>query len=210
MRHSFRSTAIAMCLLAAACADSDMGAEYFEISEEESALQFYGPGLAGGYRQFLTGEDQHFVRRTLATYGPQSGEFPFARMYYSETPPNRYFARSLPIEDTIEQWGWFSDKTVEIGAALETVNAIGRVDFLTLTADGVACVIWLQAFGPAEGTGVGSRLLNGFYCRGPGSMMTNSEAESIVKLVGHKEYGAVTPPRDWSAAAPPSSLRAAA
>jgi len=181
--------------LAGGCAATDIGTEYIEISEEESGLQFYGPGLAGGYRHILTGRDDHFVRRTVATYGPTSGEYPFARIYFSETPPDRYFARSLPVVDTIEQW--FSDKSYEIGATAETVNTIGRVDFVTVTVEGTACVVWLQTFGEKDGTGVGTGLINGFYCRGEGPMMTISEAEFIVKLVGHREHGVVDPPAGW-------------
>lgn len=195
MKRAWRVLVLAVSVLAGACTDSDIGTEYIEISEEESGLQFYGPGLAGGYRQILTGQDSHFVRQTIATYGPKSGEFPYARIYFTETPPDRFFARSLPVEDTLEQW--FSDKTIEVGVSATAVNAIGRVDFVTATVDGVACVVWLQTFGAKDNTGVGTGLINGFYCRGQGSTMTTSEAEYIVKLVGHREHGAIEPPTGW-------------
>jgi len=195
---------LAAFAFAEGCAETDIGTEYVEISEEESALQFYGPGLAGGYRQVLTGEDEHFVRRTVATYGPKSGEFPFARIYFSETPPDRYFARSLPVVDTIDRW--FRERTYQIGVKASAVNAIGRVDFVTATVDGAACVVWLQTFGAKDGTGVGTGLINGFYCRGPGSMMATSEAESIVKLVGHREEGAIAAPQGWGGG-PPAAVQ---
>jgi hypothetical protein len=199
-RSAWLLLALAISSLAGACTGADIGSEYIDVSEDESELLFYGPGLAGGYRQFLTGQDEQYVRRTMATYGPQRGEFPFARIYLSETPPMRHFTRVPPVEKTIEQWGWFGNKTVKIGAVDATVNTIGRIDFVTATADGVACVLWLQTFGPREGSGVGTRVLDGYYCRGRGPMMPVSEAESIVRLVGHKEYGAVEPPAGWSAA----------
>ncbi len=200
--------ALAGPAIVGACTGADIGAEYIEVSEAESELLFYGPGLAGGYRQFLTGQDQHYVRRTIATYGPQRGEFPFARIYLSETPPQRHFTRALPVEKTIEQWGWFKNKTIEIGASDATANAIGRIEFVTMTADGVACMVWLQTFGPREGTGVGTRLLNGYYCKGEGPMIATAEAEAIVKVVGHRRYGAVEPPAGWSAAATAPADRA--
>lgn len=201
--------ALAIAGFAGSCADTDIGPQYVEISERESGLQFYGPGLAGGYRQFLTGRDNHYVLRTLATYGPKSGGFPFARIFYTETPPDRYFARSIRVEDTLKHWGWFSHKAIETGATEDSVNALGRVEFVTVTADGIACVVWIQAFGMGEGTGAGSRLLNGYYCRGRGPMMTAAEAESIVKLVGHKTYGVVPPPEGWSTAGAPNIEAAA-
>jgi len=201
--------ALAISALAGACTAADIGPEYVEVSEEESELLFYGPGLAGGFRQFLTGQDQHFVRRTIASYGPKRGEFPFAAIYFSETPPQRHFTRVLPVKKTIEQWGWFENKSIEFGASGATANTIGRIEFAAATADGVACVIWLQMFGPREGTSAGTRLLNGYYCRGEGPMISAAEAESIVKLVGHRKYGAVEPPARWSAEAAPSTLIAA-
>lgn len=201
MKRVWLLIVLAACVSAGGCAATDIGTEYVEISEEESGLQFYGPGLAGGYRHFLSGQDDHFVSRTVATYGPKSGEYPFARIYISETPPDRYFARSMPVEDTVKQW--FADKTIEMGATASAVNAIGRVDFITAIVDGVACVVWLQTFGTKDNTGVGTGLLNGYYCRGRGSMMTASEAEFIVKLVGHREHGTVEPPAGWSAATVP-------
>jgi len=195
--------ALDVSAFAGACTSADIGPEYIEVSEEESGLLFYSPGLADGFRQFLTGHDHHYVRRTIATYGPKAGKFPFARMYFAETPPNRHFTRALPLEKTIEQWGFFQNKTIEAGETASTVNAIGRIDFATATADGVACVVWLQIFGPREGSGVGTRLLNGYYCAGAGVMMSLSEAESIVRLVGHRKYGAVEPPAGWSVVATP-------
>ncbi len=190
---------MAVFALAGACTNGDIGPEYLEVSEVESRLQFYGPGLAGGYRLFLTGKDSHFVRRTIATYGPVSGEFPFARMYLAETPPTRHFTRVRPVKEGIEQWDWFRGKTIEIGASGDAVNAIGRIEYAAATADGIACVAWLQTFGPREGTGVGTRVLSGFYCKGTGTMPSAAEAESIVRLVGHRTYGAIEPPTGWAA-----------
>lgn len=192
--------ALAVSALAGGCTGTDIGSEYIEISEDESDLQFYGPGLAGGYRQFITGQNEQYVRQTMATYGPRRGEYPFARIYLSETPPMRHYTRVVPVEETIDHWGWFKSKTVKKGAIGATVNTIGRIDFVTATADGVACVFWLQTFGPRDDGGVGTRVLDGYYCRGQSPMISVSEAEAIVRLVGHKEYGAIEAPRGWAPA----------
>ncbi len=199
IRHARRILVLAVFALAGACTSGDIGPEYLEVSEEESKLQFYGPGLAGGYRLFLTGKDNHFVRRTIASYGPVSGEFPFARMYLAETPPTRHFTRVQPVKEGLEQWDWFRGKALEIGASGDTANAIGRIEYAAATADGIACVAWLQTFGPREGTGVGTRVLSGFYCKGKGTMPSTAESESIVRLIGHRTYGAIEPPAGWTA-----------
>ncbi len=190
--------AMAASMLAGGCTASDIGPEYVNIDEEESEVLFFGPGLAEGYRQVLTGTDEKFVHRTVALYGPKAGIFPHARIRYAETPPGRQFKRDLKAEATIKHWGWFRDKTVETGATGVTVNAMGRIGYAAATADGVACLVWRQPMGIRDNGGVGTRLLSGYYCKGEGPMISAAEAESIVKLIGHREYGPIDPPEGWS------------
>ncbi len=206
-RTAMALTALAVSALLGSCTGADIGPEYVEVSEEESQLVFYGPGLAGGFRRFLTGQDGHFVRRTIGEYGPRQGEFPFAMIYLSETPPNRHFTSVPKVEETVEHWGWFSSKSVEIGGVSSAVNGIGRIDYAIASADGIACVVWLQTSGPREGTGVGTLVLNGYYCKGEGPMMRAPEAESIVRLIGHRKLGAVAAPEGWLAAVAASAER---
>lgn len=189
--------AVAASVLAGACTGGNIGPEYVNVNEEESGLLFYGPGLAEGYRQIITGTDQKFVRRTVAMYGPKTGKYPHARIHYAETPPGQRFKRDVTAEATIRHWGWFRDKTVETGATGTTVNAMGRIGYAAATADGIACLVWRQQMGLRENGGAGTRLLSGYYCKGEGPMISAGEAESIVKLIGHREYGPVDPPRGW-------------
>jgi len=190
--------AVVVSLLAGGCTGGDIGPEYVSINEEESGLLFYGPGLADGYRQVLTGTDQKFVRRTVARYGPQTGKYPHATIYYAEMPPGRQFKRDVPAKATIGHWGWSRDKTVKTGATGVAVNAMGRIGYAAATADGVACLVWRQPMGIRDNGGTATRLLAGYYCRGDGPMISAAEAESIVKLIGHREYGPIEPPEGWS------------
>ena len=190
--------AMAAYALLGACTGGDIGPEYVNISEEESGLLFYGPGLAEGYREILAGTDQKYVRRTVAMYGPQTGKYPYALVYYAETPPGRQFKRDVPAAATIKTWGWFKNKTVETGAAGTAVNAMGRIDYATAKADGIACLVWRQPMGSRDNGGVGTRLISGYYCRGEGPMISAAEAVSIVKRIGHREYGPIDPPEGWS------------
>ncbi len=188
---------MALFVLAGACAADDIGPDYVNVSEEQSGLLFYGPGLAGGYRQFITGTDRRFVRRTIANYGPHTGSYPFARIRYAEMPAGRQIKYDVAARATIGHWGLFRDRTLETGASGTTSNAIGRIGYATARADGVACVIWRQPIGPRENGGAGTRLISGYYCRGEGPMITAAEAESIVKQIGHREYGPIEPPIGW-------------
>ena len=180
----------------AGCAAEALGPEYREISEEESGLQFYAPGLEGGYRNIIIGQDAKFIKRMIAVYGPQQGEFPRGQLALIEMPPGRHFTRVNPPGDTIEKWGAFENRNIVRGPTGTAVNKIGRIEYAAFQADGVACVIFRQPFGTIYDTGRGTRLLDGFYCKGEAAMMSAAEAESIVRLVGHHDYGRIAPPSE--------------
>ena len=113
---------LGLAALIAGCAGDDLGTQFTEISEADSGLLFYGPGLAGGYRRFLTGRDEQHVKRTTGLYGPREGEFPRASMHFMEMPPGRHFTRIAKITDAIEAWGWFKERKTETGAQGTAVN----------------------------------------------------------------------------------------
>jgi hypothetical protein len=198
MRRQRKIVAIlALSVIVAACDTDDLGTQYTEIGEEESGLLFYGPGLAGGFRRFLVGHDEHHIKRTTASYGPRAGDLPHAQLYFVEMPPGRHFTRLAPVEDMIESWGFFENKTIVRGGKGSAVNVLGRIDYLTFTADSIACVIWRQPLGIKHDRGVGTILLDGYYCKGEGPMMSGAEAEIVVKRIGHRKLGIVDPPAGW-------------
>ena len=198
MRRQGKICAIlALSAIVAACGTDDLGTQYTEIGEEESGLLFYGPGLAGGFRRFLVGRDEQHIKRTTATYGPRAGDLPHAQLYFVEMPPGRHFTRLSPVEEMIEGWGYFENKTIVQGSKGSAVNVLGRIDHLTFTADGIACVIWRQPLGIKHDRGVGTILLDGYYCKGEGPMMSAAEAKAILKLIGHRKLGPVKPPPEW-------------
>lgn len=184
----------------AACAGESLGPEYREISEEESGLQFYAPGLAGGYRNILSGQDDKFVKRMIAVYGPKQGEFPHGQLILTEMPPGRHFTRIDPPADKIEEWGQFENRQIVRGTTGTAINAIGRIAYAAFQADGMACIIFRQPFGTVYGTGRGTNLLDGYYCKGGAGMINKGEAVSIVKAIGHRKYGVVSRPSGWPSA----------
>jgi len=176
-------------LLLAGCTQDALGPEYREVSEQESGLRFDAPGLEGGYRKVLKGQDERYVNRTMAVYGPQQGEYPRGQLVLIEMPPERHFARVDTPQDTIRAWSIFEDRKIVLGPTGTAVNAIGRIDYAAFRADDVSCVIFNQPFGTIYDTGRGTRLLEGYYCKGPARMMSAAEAASIVKGVGRRETG---------------------
>lgn len=173
----------------AACTGSNLGTEYIEISEQESKLLFDGPGLKNGFRRFLTGEDSVFVSRTIGIYGPPRGKLPFAQIMLVETPPGRHIARIDRPRNSIKLWNFFEDKTITLGVTGDATNAISRAKYAAFRADELYCVIWTQGFDARYDQSAGSHLLTGFYCRDGRAPMLTGEAERIVTLVGHREYG---------------------
>lgn len=195
MTRFHRISITGLMLLLAGCMGETLGPEYREIGELESGLQFFAPGLEGGYRQILQGQDAQFIKRTAAAYGPKRGDYPRGQLILTEMPPNRHFTRIDPPEDAIKEWGPFENSAIAIGAKGTAVNGIGRIDYVAFRADGLACVIFRQVFGTVYDTGRGTRLLDGYYCKGPGPMMAKDEAVAIVEAVGHRDHGPVQAPR---------------
>ena len=183
-----------IALFASGCASESLGPEYSEIKEEESGLQFNAPGLEGGYRKFISGQDEKFINRMVGVYGPRQGEFPHGQLVLIEMPPGRHFTRINPPKETIDDWGPFKNRTINHGPAGTAVNAIGRIDYAAFLADNLSCVVFRQPFGTIHDTGRGTRLLDGYYCKGEAPMMTEGEAEAIIQTVGHRKYGPANSP----------------
>lgn len=199
---------VAATLLIAGCTGESLGPEYGEISEEESGLQFYAPGLAGGYRKIISGQDEQYINRMVAQYGPERGEFPHAQLILIEMPPRYYLPSMPPPQDTLDDWGLFENRTITQGPVGTAVNKIGRIKYAALRADKLSCVVFQQPFGTVYGSGGGgTHLIGGYYCKGEAPMMTEAEAEAIVKAVGHRKYGPIEPPAAWNAAAPSAAAR---
>lgn len=197
-----RGLTLALLALAGAwlagCAQDSLGPEYTEISEEESGLQFYGPGLKDGFRRIIAGQDEQFITRMMASFGPPEGDYPHGQLMYIEMPPGRHFTRIDPPQKSIGSWGLFRDREIVNGPVGSGRNSIGRIDYAVFTADGLSCLILKQPFGTVYGLGRGTMLITGYYCKGVAPMMDAAEAEAIVSVVGHREHGPVTPPADWN------------
>jgi len=190
---------LVLCLSLAGCAAEEIGTEYGTISEAESGILFYGPGLERGYRQFLAGQTSTFVDQTFATYGPPTGEFPRSEIVLIEAPPNRHIARLPVLKNSIDSFGLFKNRAIVTGPGGHVVNAIGDAEYLAFTADRLSGVIWRQTASAFQDGGYGKVLMFGYYCKGEAPMMTGDEAGSILTRVGHVTYGSIDPPAGWPA-----------
>lgn len=191
----------------AGCADDALGPEYGEIGEAESGLQFFAPGLNGGYRKFIYGQDERYVKRTIGLYGPKQGEYPHGQLILIEMPPRLYFPNVTAPQDSIDDWGQFENRAITHGPVGTAVNKIGRIDYAAFLADELSCVIVRQTFGTAYGSGGGTRLIGGYYCKGETPMMTKGEAVAIAKAIGHRKYGPIEPPEGWPVAEKPIAAK---
>lgn len=183
----------------AACVANDMGMEFEEIAEADSSIVFYGPGLEGGYRKFLTAQTPQFDTITVGLYGPRRGVFPRAQIQLYELAPRRFFPSTLSLSDYVEETEFFKGRKITPGEEGETRNAAGSVRYLTLRADAMPCVTFVEIIGSRDMGGMGSKNLSGFYCRERGAAITAGEAEKIVQAIGHRKYGAPDPPKGWGA-----------
>lgn len=192
---------VVLAAMLTACTQNDMGSEYEEIAEEKTNLVFYGPGLNGGYRQFLTGKSPRYDTVTIGIYGPGSGSFPRAQIVLHEAAPQRHFLTAPSLSKYVAKREFFKGRDITPGKEGETNNAAGSIRYLTFLADTMPCVAFVQFMGVRDEGGLGDKRLLGFYCRGEGQpAISAGEAVEIVKTIGHRKHGAPEPPKGWDGA----------
>lgn len=192
---------LVLAAMLGACAASDMGMEFEEIPEENSNLVFYGPGLDGGYRNFLTGKSPQFDTITVGMYGPRRGGFPRALLRLDEAAPQRHFLTEPALSRYVAEMEFFKGRKIAPGGEGKTRNPAGDIRYLTFLADAMPCVAFMQFMGFRDEGGLGDKRLSGFYCRGEGKpAISAGEAVEIVQAIGHREHGAPEPPAGWGGA----------
>lgn len=184
--------ALAAVALAGCVSNSEIGNVNEEITEAESDLVFNGPGLEGGFRRILKGyAGNYYTRRTVAFYGPQKGNLPFANIVMLETSEsNRYFPKDT-VAEALDGWTRYSENKPELGDVHFGTNSLGAADFAAYEDEGAQCLAFTQLFG-GKITARGRRsYLAGFYCRSGDVPISEAEGKEIVGAIGHRDYGDV-------------------
>ena len=192
------SVLLALAIMLGACAAyRDRGPGYADFDEAKSDLVFYGPGLDGGNRKFLTDSNARFDRIIFATYGPRHGGFPQAQIQLFELPRGGNVSTAPALSKYIAEGELSRGRKITPGKEGQTSNAAGRIRYLTFMASDNPCIAFLQFMGMRTAGGLGDKQLIGYYCKRQGRPLTSRESKEILRAIGHREHGAPKPPPEW-------------
>lgn len=195
-------SALALLSVLAACVtSSDIGKKSEEISEAESDLVFYGPGLEGGFRRIITGMNGPRARQTFAMYGPKKGKTPYANIVMLHVGSLNYYFKKQSIEKTVAIWAQNENNPPSIVDEGYVVNKLGKALYATYMEGGEACVAFILNYGGSEANSLaGNRKMTGHYCDKRTSNFSHEEVTRILKTLGDKNVKYPEPPIGWVAA----------
>ena len=185
--------AAALSGLLAGCGAGTLSGDGREISEAESRLVFDGPDLEGGFRQFFREDPADGAEWIVGVYGPVSGRLPRAELIFYRPPPLHFLSRPAAPGDLVDDFEFFSGRTLYFGETGQATNRIGAAQYRLLTADDMSCVVFILPFGSRQHGMAGNKTLFGFYCRDAAAQLDAAQVERIVAAVGHADFGAPSP-----------------
>lgn len=184
---------VAAAFLLGACQTTQLGGEMAEVREAEQPIVFSAPGLEGGYRSFKSGDVRgrnHEV--VIASYGPKQGTLPHASIYLLGARGGMHFTNKKSVMSTIPSWSFHKDRKLNEISGGRAVNALGAIEYSLFDSGGVSCLGFQQYFGKVTDAGYGTDWFNGYYCVPDGITLTDADAKSILKRLGHREKGMPT------------------
>jgi len=201
-------TGLCTVLLLSGCqTTSDLGGENKEISEAESNIVFYGPGLDGGFRRIISGHDSKTrMDQVISIYGPRAGKTPYAEIYYKRITRTNYFFKNLKIDTLIDRvLSDYEDGAVnkpDIIAKGQKKNKLGVIHYATYMLPDEACVMFFQTYGKyADGPNLkGDKLIAGSYCDAASKPFTDHQVEGVLSMLGDKNSKYPEKPKGWAAA----------
>ncbi|MEQ9326393.1 MAG: hypothetical protein RJQ21_03760 [Rhodospirillales bacterium] len=177
--------------LLSACQTARPTEEMTVVPEADQPLIFTAPGLENATRRFRTGDPygrNHEV--VFATYAPARGNLPHASIIYIGARGGMHFTNKKSVmKDMSEGWNYHATRTLTEISGGRAVNELGAAEYSVFTSDDASCVGFLQFFGDAQDDGYGTDQITGYYCAPEGVTLTDADARSILKRLGHRTKG---------------------
>lgn len=171
---------------------------------DEARLVLYAPGLDT--------PRVHFERRTegIKTFErghwrPEAGAFPEAELvllaFTDAAPSGMSWVREPDLEQRIRRW--LATDSVEMGRGGVDRNALGEVEYLRFTRNGVTECVFMRQYGdtfadqrPPEHHG--GLMIRGYYCLAPGEPLSQGTVHRVLAGIGLAGYEVPPRPRDLS------------
>ena len=175
---SFLATLVAGC-----AGTNDLGPEFVEIKAEDTQLAFTHPSMAGSSPHFFKGRNRSDgAIMYTGSWRAARSEFPVLELALLNAPSGYYLPSDANGEDLAAKWGVFKNRKVTYEDGFTIVNGLGRIAARSLHADTLACVAFAELFGFND-YGAGSRRLDGFYCTGPGTVLSKDNMIGILQAI---------------------------
>jgi len=186
--------------LAACDTTSDLGVEFTEITEEESDLVFYGPGLQGGFRRIISGKvPKDDEEKTIAFYGPALGKTPYAEIHHNRITRHNSYFNNIPLDSFAENLMAEIKETSNIPPTLfekdTAINKLGNIHYLTYLDGDETCISFFQIYGNYGSSK--DRLIAGSYYDEGTVGFNLSQIKYILSMIGDKKVNTPFKPQSW-------------
>ena len=179
--------ALAVALICQHAQGAEGGADWTQITEDETKLVFDAPGVKGGVRQFYKRAmrvEPHYQERGIWV-GP-SGLYPRAQILITELSSYYYYEFKEDLKDIVR--GMLKDKEINFGKENTSENVVGDISHLKYSFELGQCVAfsqyWDQVDSPAGD--IGNAHLFGFYCVGAEDSLSAETVAAVLKGIGVK------------------------
>jgi hypothetical protein len=182
--------AMAAVLLLAGCQTARMGGEMVEVKEADQPVIFSAPGLEGGFRSFKYGDPlgrNHEL--VIASYGPRQGILPHASVYLLGARGGMHFTSKNSVMKEMLTWHFHKDRTLTEQSSGRAANALGAIEYSLFQSNEASCLGFQQFFGQVTDAGYGTDRFTGYYRAPEGITLSDTDAKSILKRLGHRTKG---------------------
>ncbi len=179
--------ALAVALIYQHAQGAEGGADWTQITEDETKLVFDAPGVRGGVRRFykrILPYESHY--QELGIWVGPSGRYPRARIVITELAAYYYYPDKEDLKDTVR--GMLEEKDVSFGKENTSENVVGDISYLKYSSELGQCVAFSQYWDKVDSPAgdVGNAHLFGYYCVGAEDSLSAETVAAVLKGIGVK------------------------
>ena len=182
--------ALAVALICQHAQGAEGGADWTQITEDETKLVFDAPGMEDGVRRFYKRTmryESHY--QELGIWVGPSGRYPRAQIVITELAAYYYLEFKEDLKDIVREM--LEDKEVSFGKENTSENVVGDISYLKYTSELDQCVAFTQYFGlgvaeDIPGSDDSDAYLFGYYCVGAEDSLSAETVAAVLKGIGVK------------------------
>ncbi len=180
--------ALAVALICQHAQGAEGGADWTQITEDETKLVFDAPGVEDGVRRFYKRTmryESHY--QELGIWVGPSGRYPRAQIVITELAAYYYYEDRRDLKDIVREM--LEDKEVSFGKENTSENVVGEISYLKYSFELGQCVAFSQYWGQGTAEDVpddSNSDLFGYYCVGAEDSLSAETVAAVLKGIGVK------------------------